>query len=577
MIFKYLSITLITITTLTSTLSATPIQGSLSRFHPVTSQYGMVASQEAIASQEGLKVLQEGGNAIDAAVTVGFVLAVTLPRAGNLGGGGFMLVHIASENKTIALDYREVAPLQSQRNMYLSETREFDPYQSRFTYKAAGVPGTVAGLFMALDKYGTISHKRALAPALSLAKKGITVTPSLHKSLVRAKKHLGNDTASKKVFYPEGAIPKVGSLLKQTDLAWSLQELITHKDHAFYRGSIGKKLIAAMESNKGIMEQRDLNLYKPKLRAPIKGVYRGHTILSMPSPSSGGTLLVQMLNILTPYPIQDWGHNSSKTMHVMAETMKIAYADRAQYLGDPDYSNIPEKGLTSHAYASVRRKLINPRKTTPSKTIQHGLPYPYESNETTHFSIVDQWGNAVSNTYTLNFSYGSGKMIPGTGILLNNEMDDFSAKPGEPNAYGLIGGRVNEIAPRKRMLSSMTPTIVMKNDEVFLVTGTPGGSRIITTTLQIIMNIIDHKMNVAEATASPRFHHQWLPDELRIESGFNPDTLELLKQKGHSPVLKQAMGSTQSIIRRLNPTSKTGVTLSGASDPRKSGSLTIGH
>lgn len=540
--------------------------------HPVVSRNGVVASDDRYATEAGLKVLKEGGNAVDAAVTVGFTLAVTYPRAGNIGGGGFMLIYPAKSHEVVALDYREKAPKSATPGMFLDENGNVDEEKSRHSLLAVGVPGTIAGLTTALQKYGTISLERALKPAIELAEKGFPVNADLRESLIEAKQQMRVSPASMEIFFKEGGAPyKVGELLIQKDLAWSLKQIVKYGVEAFYRGEIGKKIIAAMKQGEGLITKEDLASYEPVIRKPVHGKYRGYDVYSMPPPSSGGVHLVQILNLLEPFPISKLGHNTGQTIHLMAESMKLAYADRSKYLGDPDFASVPVSGLISKRYADELRRKINPHKAIPSVQISPGNPIKQEkSNDTTHFSVMDRFGNAVSNTYTLNFSYGTGITVPGTGILLNNEMDDFSAKPGAPNAYGLIGGEYNAIEPEKRMLSSMTPTIVMKDGKRFLVTGSPGGSRIITTVLQVIMNVIDHGMNIAEATNAVRIHHQWLPDELRVEKGLNGDTIRLLTEKGHKFVIGGAMGSTQSIAR-------IGDFFFGASDPRSPGGLAEGY
>lgn len=541
-------------------------------FHPVTSKNGMVASQERYATKAGLDVLKEGGNAVDAAVTVGFALAVTLPQAGNLGGGGFMLVRLAKDNQTVAIDYREKAPKAATRNMFLNANGEVDPIKSRYSYLAVGVPGTVAGLTMALEKYGTISLERAIKPAIELAEKGFPVDEELQTSLVAAKERMQASPASMAIFYKPGGIPyEVGDILIQKDLAKSLRLIAKEGTKTFYQGAIAQALVADMQANGGLITKEDLATYQPFIRKPIRGTYRGYEIYSMPPPSSGGVHLVQMLNLLEGFPLRELGHNTAQTIHLMAETMKLAYADRSKFLGDPDFVDIPVSGLISKVYANELRRKINLNRATPSQQLAPGNPKQFlESNDTTHYSVMDKYGNIVSNTYTLNLPYGTNLTAAGTGILLNDEMDDFSAKPGVPNAFGLIGGELNAIEPEKRMLSSMTPTIVMKDGKPYLVTGSPGGSRIITTVLQVVLNVIEHKMNVAAATNAIRVHHQWLPDELQIEEGLNGDTLRLLTEKGHKISITDAMGSTQSIMR-------VGNFFQGASDPRRSGSLTLGY
>ncbi|GBF79377.1 gamma-glutamyltransferase [Aphanothece sacrum] len=563
----------INITTIDVIAQDVPIYDSQAIFHPVISKNGMVASQEDLATQAGLEVLKEGGNAIDAAVTVGFTLAVTLPRAGNLGGGGFMLIHLTKQQQTIALDYREKAPLAATENMFLDENSNVDQKKVRFSHQAVGVPGTVAGLAMALEKYGTISLKRALEPAIKLAENGIIVDEDLYNSLIFSRRNLQKNPASLAIFYKSDGSPyQIGENLKQTDLANSLKLIAKQGIKAFYQGDIADKIVADMEANNGLITKEDLAKYQPIIREPIVGNYRGYQVYSMPPPSSGGVHLVQILNILENFPIQSLGQNTASTLHLMVEAMKFAYSDRFKFMGDWDVINIPIPRLISKNYGNSLSKKINLQRATPSQNI---LPHPIfqsnESKETTHYSVMDRYGNAVANTYTLNFSYGTGIMAKGTGILLNNEMDDFAAKPGVPNASQLIGSEGNKIAPEKRMLSSMTPTIVMKEGKPWLVTGSPGASRIITTTLQIIMNVIDHKMNIAEATNAPRIHHQWYPDQVQVERGINKDTIELLEKKGHKIIKSSfAMGSTQSIMYEKGR-------FYGASDTRQPGALTLGY
>ncbi|MDQ7010862.1 MAG: gamma-glutamyltransferase, partial [Mariprofundaceae bacterium] len=515
-----------------------------------------------------------GGNAIDAAVAIGFTLAVTLPRAGNLGGGGFMLIHLAQQNKTLALDYREMAPAAAHRDMYLNEDGSVDKNRSRFHGLAVGVPGTVMGLTEALRRYGSMPLHRVMAPAIQLAENGFTVDRDLALSLQRAKKRLTRFDAAARVFYhADGRAYQAGETLRQRDLARSLKQIATQGADAFYRGDIARKIAASVNAAGGSMRIDDLQNYRVRWREPVSGHYRGYRIASMPPPSSGGTHIIEILNIMENVDIAASGHNSAATVHFRAEAMRRAYADRSEYLGDPDFTDVPLAALTDKAYARKLAAQIDPDHASNSQHIKPGLKLPPESPQTTHFSVVDRFGNAVANTYTLNFSYGSGIMAAGTGILLNNEMDDFSAKPGVANAYGLIGGDANAVEARKRPLSSMSPTLVFKpgSDDLFLVTGSPGGSRIITTTLQIISNVIDHKMNIAEATQAARFHHQWLPDHITVEKGFSIDTLDLLRKKGHKiEASRWAMGSTQSILKV-----EDGWT--GASDPRQSSGRTAGY
>lgn len=554
--------------------STQPILSYAATAQPVWAEHGMVASQEAIATQVGVEILERGGNAIDAAVAVGFALAVTLPRAGNLGGGGFMMVHLASENKTVAIDYREKAGAAAFRDMYLNEDGSVDSQRSRFHGLAVGVPGTVAGLVSALREYGSLELEEVIKPAIMLADHGFPISHDLAKSLARAEGRLKRWPASAEVFYHrDGSNYRDGETLRQSDLAETLKTIAQQGAEGFYHGAVAEKIVSGVQQAGGHLRLADLANYQIRLREPVWGEYRGHRIASMPPPSSGGTHIVQILNTVEPFDIRSSGHNSALTVHLMAEAMKQAYADRSEYLGDPDFVDVPVKQLTDKAYASKTNRLIHPGRARDSRSIKPGLDLPAESPQTTHFSVVDRWGNAVSNTYTLNFSYGSGIMAAGTGVLLNNELDDFSAKPGVPNAYGLVGGDANAVEAGKRPLSSMSPTLVFgkDSDDVLLVTGSPGGSRIITTTLQVISNVIDHGMNIAEATFAPRFHHQWLPDQLTLEKGFSIDTIRLLEQRGHKiGASRWAMGSTQSILR-----TEDGWT--AASDPRQSGTLSAGY
>lgn len=549
------------------------IYSGTDRVHPVYAHNGMVSAQEAVAAQVGLDILEAGGNAIDAGVAVAFALAVTLPRAGNIGGGGFMIVHDAESGQSKAIDYREMAPATADRDMFLDAEGNADSEKSRYSGLASGVPGTVAGMQLALEEYGTMSLAEVIEPALALARDGIVVTPGLADSLKALEGRLKAWPASESIFFKQdGSFYEPGDKLIQADLAETLQSIADHGVDGFYKGEVAEKIAAAVQAAGGRITPEDMADYHAVLRDPVRGTYRGYEIVSMPPPSSGGAHVVQILNILEGYPIDYLGHNSAATIHLMAEAMKRAYADRSEYLGDSDFVDVPLEAITSKDYAAEIRKSISPYTATPSSTIKPGNLAPYESNETTHFSIVDQWGNAVSNTYTINFSYGSGMVADGTGVLMNNEMDDFAAKPGVPNAYGLIGGDANAVEPGKRPLSSMTPTLVMKDGEVFMVTGSPGGSRIITTTLQVIMNVIDHGMNIAEATVAPRIHHQWLPDQIRIEEGISPDTIALLEQRGHEVSEQEVMGSTQSIL-----VDKDAGLLFGASDPRRVDAATLGH
>ncbi len=532
----------------------------------------MVSSQDTWSTQAAADVLFEGGNAIDAAVTAGFTMAVTLPRAGNIGGGGFMLIHDAETNRQTAIDYREQASFKAHRDMFLDP--EGNPVKdlSQITHLAAGVPGTVRGFELALKKYGTIDLARALRPAIELAENGFPVSADLYDSLVHYQRQFALSPDARQVFYqPDGSPWPVGALLVQTDLAATLRLIAEKGADEFYTGAIGKKIVADMQANRGIIDSADMKSYEAVERKPIQGSYRGLKVVSMPPPSSGGVHLIQMLNVLERFPMEQFGNNSADAIHVMTEAMRVAYADRSKYLGDPDYVQIPVDHLTSKDYAVTLAQKIDMDSAKPSLSVFPGaeMKTPYESHETTHFSVIDAAGNAVSNTYTLNFSYGSKLMVPGTGILLNNQMDDFSSKPGAANAYGLIGGKCNAIEPGKRMLSSMTPTFLFKEDGTLVATGSPGGSRIINVVLQMIVNMVDHNLSVSEATVAPRFHHQWFPDVLHVEKGFSPDTIRLLASRGHKIKRQSAMGSTQTVARQ------DGLFV-GFSDLRRRNSLTIG-
>ena len=532
--------------------------------HPVIDNQGMVVSQRKIASEVGAQILKEGGNAVDAAVATGLALAVVLPRAGNLGGGGFMIIHLKEEDRNIAIDYREKAPSGAFRDLFLDENGNYDKKKAQFSLLSAGVPGSVAGFHHALMNYGTLSWEEVLKPAIRLAEEGFEIPHDLANTLAskRYRARLSSNEAAAKVFYKEDkSLYKAGEILVQNDLANTLRQLSEFGPDAFYKGEIAKLIVKEMERNGGLITLEDLSNYQIAERKPLNGQYKDYKIVSMPPSSSGGTHLIQMLNMLEEFSIKEMGFGSAESIHILAEVMKRAYADRSKYLGDTDFYKVPSS-LTSKDYAKSLNAFISKDKITPSDEISAGNPFPYESPDTTHFSVMDSFGNAVSNTYTLNFSYGSGMMIPGTGMLINNEMDDFSSKPGTPNGYGLLGSEANAIEGNKRPLSSMTPTIIFKNDEPYMVFGSPGGSRIITTVLQVALNVMDHDMNIAQAVHSPRIHHQWLPEILMIESGFGPDTERLLTEKGYKLYPSSTMGSVQAIM-------KEGDYFYGSADPRR--------
>ena len=535
--------------------------------HPVISKTGMVVSQRHKASEVGAEILRKGGNAVDAAVATGLALAVVLPRAGNLGGGGFMVVYLKDKDKTIAIDYREKAPSEAHRDLFLDKNGNYDKQRAQFSLLSAGVPGTVAGLYLALTKYGTMTWQEVLEPSIKLAEEGFMIPHDLANILAspRYKKRLSSNAAAAKSYYKKDKSNyQAGELLKLPDLAWTLKQLSDNGPGAFYEGEIAKKIVKEMKRNQGLISAEDLKNYKAVERSPVEGTYKDFRIVSMPPASSGGVHLIQMLNMLEEHPIQDMGFGSADSIHILAEVMKRAYADRSKHLGDMDFYDVPFS-LISKEYSSSLNKSISIDSRTASQDVLAGDPYPYESPDTTHFSVMDEYGNVVSNTYTLNFSYGSGIMIPGTGMLMNNEMDDFSSKPGVPNGYGLLGSEANSIQANKRPLSSMTPTIIFKDNKPYLVLGSPGGSRIITTVLQVALNVMEHDMNVAQAVNSPRIHHQWLPEVLMIEKGFGPDTEKLLLEKGYRLYPSSTMGSVQAIL-------KDGEYFYGASDPRRPGS-----
>lgn len=531
--FRLFSIVLFALVALPPTLpSAQPLLEYRARIYPVYGQGGLVVSQERLASEVGARILRQGGNAIDAAVATGFALAVTYPQAGNLGGGGFMLVHLADEGRTVALDYREMAPRAAHKDMFLDEGGAVDNRRARFSLQAAGVPGTVAGLVHAQGQYGVLSLQKVMQPAIELAERGFAVDWSLAHSLRRASERLGGDAASRSYFFREGRTVERGERLVQKDLAATLRRIRKSGGRDFYEGRTARLVAEQMRAGGGLVDMEDMAAYQVVEREPVWGDYRGHRIASMPPPSSGGVHLVQMLNVLEGWDLAAMGHNSAEYLHHLAEVMKQAFADRSRHLGDADFVAVPVAHLTGEQYADEIRARIGER-ARPAASIAPASIAAAESTQTTHYSVVDAMGNAVSNTYTLNFSYGSGISVAGAGFLLNNEMDDFSAKPGVPNAYGLLGSDANAIEGRKRPLSSMTPTIVFRDGKPAIIIGGPGGSRIISSVLQGIVNIIDFDMNVADAISRPRMHHQWQPDRLYLEQGVSVDSIRLLQGRGH--------------------------------------------
>jgi gamma-glutamyltranspeptidase/glutathione hydrolase len=533
---------------------------------------GMVASAETLASNVGVSILKKGGNAVDAAVAVGLALAVTYPEAGNLGGGGFLLLRLA-DGHTTAIDFRETAPAKASANMYLGKDGQ-PTADSRVGYRAVGVPGTVAGFALAQRKYGRLKWSDVVAPAVTLAADGFPVTDYLAR-LMKNSKALPVSAESRRVFQRNGRPYLEGELFRQPDLAATLRRLREKGPREFYEGQTATLIARDMAANGGLITRDDLKRYTAVERVPLKGTYRGYEVLTMPPPSSGGACLLEMLNILEPHDIKSLGYGSSASDHLLVESMRRAFADRSELFGDPAFVKVPTRGLSSKAYAKERARSIDPEHATPSKEVGIGNPVPYESMQTTHYSVVDAAGNAVSCTYTLNNNFGSGVTAKGTGILLNNEMDDFTAKPGTANGFGLVQGKRNAIAPQKRPLSSMTPTILTKNGKLFMVIGSPGGPTIITTVFQAIVNVIDHGMSLPGAIAAGRLHHQWLPDAIDTEEFSTPaDVRKALIAKGHTFNPKggfqgnKRWGNTMGIL--IEP--GTGVRI-GAADPRGIGAV----
>ena len=541
--------------------------------HPVMGKKGMVASHNALSSEIAAEILANGGNAIDAGAALGFALAVTLPRAGNIGGGGFMLIHVAALDKTIAIDFRETAPAAASENMYFDENGNVESDASfRFSHKSSAVPGSVAGLAHIVENYGTMTLAEVLEPAIRLARDGIVVTYDLAEDLARSQR-LKNTPASLKKFYkPDGSNYEVGELFKQPDLAWTLSEIAGHGVDAFYKGSVAEKIVADMEAHNGLITMEDLANYRVVEREPVRGNYRGYDIAAMPAPSSGGTHVIQMLNILENFPLAEMGPESADALHITAEAMKFAYADRSKYLGDPDFVEIPTAAMINKDYARDLAAKISMDRAIPSAEIAPGNLAMYESDETTHYSVMDSEGNMVGNTYTLMFSFGSGVVIEGTGILMNNNMGNFTLRPDIPDAFGLMGSENNTIRPERRPVSSMSPVFVSRDGKPFFITGTPGGSKIISANMQMVLNVLEYGMNIADAAVAPRIHHQWIPDVLEIESGISPDTVSLLIERGQNINFSQrsaGMGSMQSVMW------KDGL-FYGYSDPRRPGAKAVG-
>ncbi len=540
---------------------------------PVLAEKGMVVSDSREATEVGVAILERGGNAVDAAVAVGFALAVTHPSAGNLGGGGFMVAHMA-DGSTFTLDYRETAPSAAHRDLYLDEHGEVIPGLSRNTHLASGVPGSVDGLLRALRDHGSgkLSQRDVIEPAIKLARRGFPLSRFLASALNGYCSTFEAHPGSRESFIKSNGDPwRAGDRFTQSSLGKTLQRIAKNGPDGFYRGPVADAIVSEMQRGNGIITHADLAAYASKYREPVRGTFGEHEIISMPPPSSGGVHVVQMLNMLAKLSIADYGWNGSDYVHRLTEVQRRAYADRAEHLGDPDFWDVPVTMLTSAEYATELADAIDLTSATPSVEIDAGSAAPREGNDTTHYSIVDQFGNLVSVTTTINLGFGSGIAVQGAGFLLNNEMDDFSAKPGVPNAFGLLGNEANAIEPGKRMLSSMTPTIVLKNGDPYLVVGSPGGSTIITTVLQIILNTAIHKMDVQEAVSAPRVHSQWMPDVIAVEPrALQPDVVQRLERMGHVLEPRGKWGSANSIL--IN---SRGVW--GAADSRQGNSFAAGY
>ena len=538
-----------------------PLASALLGAHePVRARHGMVVADEPLAADVGVAVLKSGGNAVDAAVAVGFALAVTHPYAGNLGGGGFMLVRFADGRSTF-VDFRERAPGKASRDMYLDA--QGNPTQDSVDgWRSVGIPGSVRGFELAQSKYGSQKWEALMAPAIELASKGYALS---YKSaeLLRNARNLADDPESKRIFQKGGSYYDAGDVLVQPELAATLKRIAASGAREFYEGETARRLVSEMATHGGLLTLADLQSYRAVERTPLSGAYRGLTILTAPLPSSGGIGILQMLGMLEGSGYGKAGPGAAATIHYTAEVMRRYFADRSQYLGDSDFVKVPVKGLLDPGYIRERRASINPDQATPGDQLNPGKPAGREGTETTHYSIVDASGNAVAVTYTLNNGYGSGVTVPGLGFLLNDEMDDFTAKPNVPNMFGLVQSEANAIEPGKRPLSAMTPTIVVRDGKPFMVLGAPGGPRIITAVLQVLLNVIDFRMNIQDAVDAPRFHHQWKPDKLYLEAGISPDTVALLEDMGH-----QVDDSPGVVLARINAILSEGGWLEGAADSR---------
>ena len=536
---------------------------------PVRAGHGMVVAMESIAADVGVSVLQKGGNAVDAAVAVGFAMAVTHPFAGNIGGGGYMLIRLA-DGRTTFIDFRERAPQKSSHDMYL-DAKGAPTRDSIEGWRSSGVPGTVRGFEIAVTKYGKRTWAENMAPAVELATKGFPVSYPLAEGL-KGSRSLASSPESKRIFQKNGTFFAMGEVLTQPELAQTLARISKNGPNEFYEGDTARRFAAEMASHGGLISADDLKNYKAIERTPLSGTYHGYTIITSPPSSSGGIALLEMLGILDGTGYEKGGAGSASSIHYLAESMRRAYADRNEYVGDPDFVKVPIAGLLDPAYLAKLRSSIDPERATPSDQVRPGKPTGTEQMETTHYSVVDAEGNAVAVTYTLNGGYGNGITVPGLGFLLNNEMDDFASKPGTPNMFGLVQGEANAIQPGKRPLSSMTPTIVVKDGKLFMTAGAPGGSRISTAVLQVILNVIDFGMNVQDAVDAPRVHHQWLPDKLSLERGISPDTVALLKSRGYD--VDYAPGV---VLAQVAAIVSDGGWLQGGSDGRSSMGKAAGY
>ncbi|GAB3036753.1 MULTISPECIES: gamma-glutamyltransferase [Oleiagrimonas] len=545
---------------------------ALAQAQPVRAKHAMVVSAQHLATQVGLKILKKGGNAVDAAVAVGYALAVVHPCCGNIGGGGFMVVHLKN-GKNLFLDFREKAPLAATTDMYQDKDGNVVKGRSTRTYLGVGVPGTVMGLDSALKKYGTMSLKQVIDPAIALARKGYVLKQGDINIMATHTKLFAKWPNVAAIFLHDGKPWQVGDRLKQPQLAHTLELIRDHGTKAFYHGSIARKLAAANKANGGLITMKDLADYSVKWDKPVTCGYRGYTVVSAAPPSSGGVTICQILEILKPYPLHKWGYGSVKATHYIIEAERRAFADRNTYLGDPAFVHNPIDKLLNPKHIATMRSTIQADKATPSSEI-HGSLGPAEGMHTTHYSVVDAQGNAVSVTYTLNYLFGISQMAGDTGFFLNNEMDDFTSKPGVPNTFGLVQGKINQIEPGKRPLSSMSPSLVLDpHGKLFMVTGSPGGSTIISTTMESIVNVIDFGMNMQQAVDAPRLHMQWLPDMTMVEPGLlSAATQSALEAMGHKFHEIRSWGADEAILR--NP--KTGL-LEGANDRRRPAGLAAGY